>query len=365
MRISALTLEHFRSYDSLVLSFDDKGRQFFCGDNGSGKTNIVEAVSVLSQGRSCLKADLQNLVRFGGIFYKIRAEIVADDGEASSVESVFQTSPRRASAYFIKDIKAPLLSFIGVLPTIIFLPQDLDLFTGSPSGRRNFLDSLLSQLRPDYAAMRLEYERVLKQRNALLKRIAQGEAKESELDVWDTELATAGSGIVSRRSDALSTIGELLPAELERLAEKRTGIRVVPAFTGSSEQDPKTALLEVLQKYRSRDVILQTTTVGPHRDDWSIEDDSRDIAAIASRGQQRSILLALLFVNAALFKTVRRERPVILLDDVLSELDEDHQQALLTHLEDHQVIITSTHPVAQTDDLAVWTVRDGEVMPLR
>lgn len=363
MRISSLTLQHFRSYDSLVLTLSDKGRQFFCGDNGSGKTNIVEAVSVLSQGRSCLKADLQDLVRFGGTFYKIRAEIVSDAREATSVESVFQTSPRRASAYFVKDIKTPLLPFIGVLPTIIFLPQDLDLFTGPPSGRRNFLDSLLSQLRPDYAAMRLEYERVLKQRNALLKRIAQGEAKENELDVWDTELAHAGSDIVSRRGDALSTIGDLLSAELERLAEKRTGINVVPVFTGAGE-DPKTALIAALQKYRSRDVILQTTTVGPHRDDWRIEDDGRDIASIASRGQQRSILLALLFVNAALFKTVRKERPVILLDDVLSELDEDHQQALLTHLEDHQVIITSTHPVAQTEDLAAWTVRGGEVTPL-
>lgn len=362
MRITSLSLRHFRSYDSLDLRFGDTDRQYFFGDNGSGKTNIVEAISLLSHGRSCLKADLSDVVRFGDTFFKVRAETVGDDGQKRSVECVFQTSPRRGSAYFINDVRTPLLSFIGTVPTIIFLPQDLDLFTGSPSGRRNFLDSLLSQLRPDYAALRLEYERVLKQRNALLKRIAQGEAREAELDVWDSELVTAGAVIMTRRNDALSTIGDLLPGELMKLAENRTKIAVVPV-TSAVGTDPKQALLESLQKYRSRDVILQTTTTGPHRDDWRIEDDGKDIAVIASRGQQRSMLLAMLFVNAVLFKTVRHERPIILLDDVLSELDEHHQKALLTHLEDHQVIITATHPVAQASGLAAFTVRDGEVTP--
>lgn len=362
MRISSLSLQHFRSYESLDLVFSDAGRQYFFGDNGSGKTNIVEAISILSQGRSCLRADLPDVVRFGGMFFKVSAHLKADDGEEKSVECVFQTSPRKASAYFINDVRTPLLSFIGVLPTIVFLPQDLDLFTGSPSGRRNFLDSLLSQLKPDYAALRLDYERVLKQRNALLKRIAQGESKETELDVWDSELASAGAVIIERRRDALGVIGDLLPAELDRLAENRKDISVIPVSTAPGEE-PKDALLQALQKYRSRDVILQTTTVGPHRDDWRIEDEKRDIAVTASRGQQRSILLALLFVNAALFKTVRKERPVILLDDVLSELDEDHQQALLTHLQDHQVMITATHPTNQKGDLAAWSVADGEVTP--
>ena len=297
------------------------------------------------------------------MFFKIRADVTGDDQQPLSLECVFQTSPRRGSAYFINDVKTPLLSFIGVLPTIIFLPQDLDLFTGSPSGRRNFLDSLLSQLKPDYAALRLEYERVLKQRNALLKRISQGESKENELDVWDTELANAGSRIVSRRHDALMVINELLPAELERLAEARADVHVISASTASSD-DPVTSLLAALQKYRSRDIIIQTTTTGPHRDDWRIEDGGRDIAVTASRGQQRSILLGLLFVNAGLFHTLRSERPIILLDDVLSELDQHHQQALLSHLQDHQVIITSTHPVSQTKDLSVWNVlRGGEVTP--
>ncbi len=364
MRISSLSLKHFRSYDSLELEFGDLGRQFFCGDNGSGKTNIVEAVSLLSHGRSCLKADLSDTVRFGETFFKIRANVMGDDLESRSVECVFQISPRRASAYFVQDVRRPLLAFIGVVPTIIFLPQDLDLFTGPPSGRRNFIDSLLSQLKSDYATLRLEYERVLKQRNALLKRIAQGESNENELGLWDTELAAAGALIISRRNEAIATIGNFLPDELTRLAEMRKKIVVISAGTTTGD-DPKNALLVSLLKYRSRDIILQTTTTGPHRDDWRIEDDGKDIAVVASRGQQRTILLALLFVNAAMFRTIRRERPIILLDDILSELDKHHQKALLQHLHDHQVIITATHPVAQTEDLNVWNVREGTVTPLK
>lgn len=364
VRISSLSLKHFRSYDSLELEFGDLGRQFFCGDNGSGKTNIVEAVSLLSHGRSCLKADLSDTVRFGETFFKIRANVMGDDLESRSVECVFQISPRRASAYFVQDVRRPLLAFIGVVPTIIFLPQDLDLFTGPPSGRRNFIDSLLSQLKSDYATLRLEYERVLKQRNALLKRIAQGESNENELGLWDTELAAAGALIISRRNEAIATIGNFLPDELTRLAEMRKKIVVISAGTTTGD-DPKNALLVSLLKYRSRDIILQTTTTGPHRDDWRIEDDGKDIAVVASRGQQRTILLALLFVNAAMFRTIRRERPIILLDDILSELDKHHQKALLQHLHDHQVIITATHPVAQTEDLNVWNVREGTVTPLK
>ncbi len=359
MRIRSVSLQHFRSYDALVLAFSDAPLQFLEGPNGSGKTNIVEAMSILSQGRSCLRADHEEIIRFGSDFFKIRAELTNDESEETSVECVYQVSPRKASAYFVKDIKTPLLSFIGVLPTIVFLPQDLDLFTGPPAGRRNFIDALLSQLRPDYAAKRMEFERVLKQRNALLRRIANGEAQESELDLWDVELASAGALIVERRSDALSALGDVLPQELSALGEEWTEFTIgwVDARTGSLQN----ALLQSLQKYRSRDIILQTTSSGPHRDDWRITTGGRSIAHIASRGQQRAALLALLFVSASLFETVRKEKPVILLDDVLSELDDRHQSALLKRLSGHQVIVTSAHPPQETKGLTVWRVGDGRV----
>ncbi len=354
MRIRSLNLEQFRSYDRLSLQFGETSKHVFVGENGSGKTNIVEAVSLLSQGRSCLRADLPDAIRFGNDFFRVRADTISDIGEERTVECVFQTSPRKATAYFIRDIRTPLLSFIGAVPSIIFLPQDLDLFTGPPAGRRSFLDSLLSQLQPDYAAMRLEYERVLKQRNALLRRISDGMASENDLDLWDGQVAEVGGRIRERRSLALARIGEHMPGELAKLGE--TFGAVVTEQVLQSED-----LAESLRSNHSKDILLRTTTAGPHRDDWRILADSRNIGQFLSRGQQRAAFLALLFVSAGLFESIRHERPVILLDDVLSELDQAHQDALLKHLEGHQVFVTTTHPVAHVAGLTMWEVREGTV----
>jgi len=363
MRLQNIALEQFRSYDKLALSFQGDSSHMLSGENGSGKTNIMEAISLLSHGRSCLKADFEDMLRFGTDFFRIRADLLADAGEAKSVECVFQVSPRRATAYFVQDVRTPLLHFIGALPSIVFLPQDLDLFTGSPSGRRSFVDSLLSQLQPDYARLRMEYEKVLKQRNALLKQIVAGETKESDVDIWDEQLVAAALPVLTRRGELLSLINETIAPELSRLGEQWHDA-TMQIVSGVSSDTPDVALRDALKKYRSRDLILQSTTVGPHRDDWQLLAGNRNIALFASRGQQRTALLALLFVSAALFSTIRGERPVIILDDVLSELDENHQRALLLRLKSHQVFVTTTHPL-EHPDIQLWSVNKGVVVPQR
>ncbi len=354
MRLLSLSLSSFRSYESLTLDLSGTSSEILIGENGSGKTNIVEAISLLSQGRSCLKADFADMLRFGTDFFRVRADVRSDDGDQRSLECVFQMSPRKASAFFVQDVRTPLLSFIGTLPSITFLPQDLDLFTGLPSGRRGFLDALLCQLTPSYAALRLEYERILKQRNALLRRIGAGESPVSDLDLWDEQLAASGTGLREKRALVLGKIAELLPSEFDRLGETFDAL-TVETTAGSGD------LLADLRAGRSKDILLQTSTNGPHRDDWSIHANGHDVGRFLSRGQQRTGLLALLFVSAALFATIRREKPIILLDDVLSELDDGHQKALLKHLEGHQVFLTTTHPIPQMRGLRTWAVASGTV----
>lgn len=361
MRLTSLQLESFRSYNKLSLDFDE-GSQLFLGANGSGKTNIVEAISFLSQARSCLRAQPDEALRFEESFLKIRAGVQSDAGEESSLEYVFQVSPKRSSAFFLRDIRTPLLSFIGVLPTITFLPQALTLFTGSPSDRRSFLDALLTQLRPAFVAERMEYERILKQRNALLKQVASGEIEEHALDVWDEQLSLVGSTIIGERQSLLQEINAGLPLHIGSLGEQWKDTKVT--YTASSMGERPDDMRATLLRYRSRDIILQSTTIGPHRDDWTLLADGRDIGIFASRGQQRTALLALLFVSAGLFQRARGERPVILLDDVLSELDPAHQNALLTHLSGHQVFITATHPTEELADLTAWEVGGGKVRGL-
>ncbi len=359
VRVLSLSLQHFRSYDEAQLECFPSA-QMFVGKNGSGKTNILEALSILSQGRSCLRADLLDVIRFENLFFRISAEVEQDDGMKKKLECIVQSSPRRASAYFIQDIRTPLLQFIGALPTIVFLPQDMDIFSGPPSLRRSFLDSLLAQLYPEYASLRVEYERILKQRNALLKSIADAQSSLSDLDLWDEQLAQAAVPILQRRLRVFSAYNKILHHEVARLGQSWTQLMCQPIFTTglfSAREDLQAALLRA----RSRDVLVQTTSVGPHRDDWLMQYERGSVALFASRGEQRTTFLALLFASARLFQEFRAEKPVLLLDDVLSELDQDHQEALLTHFSDHQMFMTSVHQVPSVTSMQYFSVVHGHI----
>ncbi|MSR68060.1 DNA replication and repair protein RecF [Candidatus Peribacteria bacterium] len=364
MRLTSLSLEQFRSYDRISLDFSDTNRLVFVGENGAGKTNLVEAISFLSVGRSCLRAKPEDALRWGTDFFRMTAGTRSDEDEESSVEYVFQQSPRRQSAMFIRDVRTPLLQFIGALPTIVFLPQDLDIFTGSPSMRRSFLDVLLSQLKPDYAAKRIEYERVLKQRNAVLSRIADHEAGLDDLSLWDGRLAEIGAGLILLRDEMIVLFNRSLQKTIADLGE--TEWNDVRMMHDRKTRETEVAAIEaemrqLLLAARDRDLVLCSTTVGPHRDDWHLQALGHNVSLFASRGQQRAAFIALLLTSALLFKEVRGERPVILLDDVLSELDCHHQKALLSSLEGHQVFITTTHSVSLEQKCEVWEVGEGNV----
>jgi len=356
MRLHKLHLLGFRSYVESELTIDSTKRTLFYGNNGVGKTNIIEALSYLSAGRSCLRLSPDTAVRWGEMFFRLTAEIETDRGEPKTAEYVFQTSPRRQSACFINDLRTPLVSFIGTLPTIIFLPEHLDLFSGAPQGRRQFIDALLAQLFPSFPAERLEYDRVLKQRNAALKMIARNEAPMEDLTLWDETLARAALPISTKRREILSALSKELPAWVEHFGEVWQCIALdVQSRAGESEAE----FLQNLRDARKRDIILETTSVGPHRDDWVLTVESRPLATFASRGQQRTALLSLLVASSSLFTEYRNERPLILLDDVFSELDLHHQEALTTSLSDAQIIMTSTHDTVPHSSLIQRRVEEG------
>ncbi len=364
MRLSSFSFEQFRSYDRLHLDFSDADTQIFIGLNGAGKTNLVEAVSFLSIGRSCLRAEPQDAMRWGTDFFRLRTETQSDNGEPSNLEYVWQQSPRRQSALFIRDVKTPLLSFIGALPTIIFLPQDLDIFTGAPSARRSFLDVLLSQLKPDFASQRIEFERVLKQRNAVLSRIADHEASLEDLTLWDQRFIAAAARLILVRDEIITLFNRNLRETILSLGEREWTELCMVHDRKTKEVEVsaiESELLQLLLASRERDLAVCGTTIGPHRDDWHLRVLGHDIAVFASRGQQRAAFIALLLTSAVLFREVRGERPVILLDDVLSELDDHHQEALLSSLRGHQVFITAAHPVKTGLQSQVWNVSGGNV----
>ena len=362
MLLTSLHLEGFRSYDRAVVALDPSTRtHVLLGNNGAGKTNIVEAISFLSQGRSCLGVAPDLALRWGATHYRLRAACISDAGEALSIEYVFQVQPTRAIACFVRDVRVPYAQFIGRLPVVTFLPQHLDLFVGPPTQRRAFLDALLAQLDPEFLRLRLRFERTLTQRNTLLRAVQSSEASIDALDAWDREYATLGAAVQSRRFALTSTIAERLPPTLHALGEQWSSIDF-RLERGTQATDASLLVDEIcafLQARRSKDIAAGMTTSGPHRDDWTFTVDGHPFGSIASRGQQRAAFLALLFIAVSLCHERTGERPIVLLDDVFSELDVLHQHALLARCEGMQTIMTTAHALPELPGAFVYAVADG------
>lgn len=345
MRLTSLHLQQFRSYGDLQLQFSENDVHVLIGENGAGKTNILESITILSLIRSTLGVEEPALLQWGTDYYRIRGQVQSDAGDHKTIEVVSQQVPRVQKACFLNDVKMQVDKMVGILPTVLFLPQDLQLFSGAPANRRKFLDRLLSQVSPQYLALLMQYQKVLKQRNSLLKRVSERRANESELDLWDDQLASLAAPITIARLELIGTLQLTLPEEVRSLGEEHwEDIRLVYERKGDATEEAALRLeyRKRLLQNRQRDCILQATTIGPHREDWSIHVDGRDITSFASRGQQRASLLALLLLQVSYLELRCGEKPVILLDDVFSELDDNHQCRLLDSLQGYQVFITTT-----------------------
>lgn len=363
MKLSRLSLQNFRNYGDASIEFEGENVHLFVGPNGAGKTNILEAVSVLSLTKSCLSADDEEVVRWGEQFFRVRGEGTTDDGEEITGEVVSQFAPKRGKACFLNDVRRGIGEMVGAIPSVVFLPQDLELFTGSPAQRRSYFDRLLSQVSPAYLETFLAYQKILKQRNALLRSIAQGVSREEDLSVWDERVAQTGSVITLRRLELVEVLQCSLLQELRSLGESFADAKIVYERKGEgrTEEELSAELAELLQMNRRRDIVLQSTSVGPHRDDWTIVADGHPLPSFASRGQQRAAVLALLMLQISYLELQRGERPIVLLDDVFSELDDAHQHALLDSFSTHQVLITATHVPPLLGSAVLWRVEEGRV----
>ncbi|MDA0376231.1 MAG: DNA replication/repair protein RecF [bacterium] len=364
MRLTSLSLQQFRSYPEHRMEFGEENVHVLVGVNGVGKTNILEAISILSLTKSCQKADETDIITWGQDFYRIKADISSDTEGDKTLELVSQISPRKQKACFINDVKVPINQMVGALPTVVFLPQDLELFTGSPSSRRTFLDQLLCQVSPEYMQVLMQYQKIIKQRNSLLRRIADGSARRTDLTVWDEKAAETGAVVMLRRLELCEMLQCTFGQELSSLGEDWDDAQIIYERKGEARDfgTAKSEMMDLLSHFQNRDIVLQSTTIGPHRDDWKVIVDGRDISTFASRGQQRTAVLALLFLEVSYLEIQRGEKPVILLDDVFSELDDHHQASLLQSFEEHQVIITTTHVPIEVYGARIWNIEDQKLV---
>jgi len=387
MWIRRLTLSHFRNYTALELELP-KGLTLVLGDNAQGKSNLLEAVFLLATTKSERVPTDGGLIDWAALddpqpVARVFAE-VERAGDEIEVEIAIAGRPRPGDRTRVPASKRLRLNgvakrqagFVGQLMAVLFTTDDMDLIGGAPSGRRRYLDVMLSQIDPQYAEASRQYAKVVQQRNALLKRIQTGESGPDELDFWDEELGGHGATLFARRAEGMNTLAghasaahrELSGGVEELTATYQPRLEGWDAERCLAESDALAgAMQETLRRNRPRDSAAGMTLSGPHRDDIDLELDGAPAGSFASRGQQRTAALALRLAEARFMAEERGDLPVVLLDDVLSELDEERRRAVLGSLgEWDQLIITSADADRFAEDIApdaVYRVRAGILEP--
>ncbi len=355
MRITKLWLQDFRSYESLELPLD-VGLTAIVGANGIGKTNLLEALGLLATLKSFRGAPTESLIRRGAESAIIRAEGIRDDRD---VLIELEVAKRRTRAQVNRQRLQRSRDLLGALRITVFAPDDLALVKEGPSVRRGFLDDVLVALDPKADAVLRDLERILKQRNALLRQ-SHGRLDEAglmTLDVWDAKLATTGTDVTNRRESLVAQLLPLVEESYAILAGKPVPLSA--DYIRSWETD---SLAAALEDERQTDIRRGVTSVGPHRDELSLRLDGLASRTEASQGEQRTLALALRLAGHLLVTGVLGEPPLLLLDDVLSELDADRSSALLDNLPEGQTVITSaTDLPPQTKPDRVLTFDDGGV----
>ena len=349
MRITSLRLRSYRNYEELHLDFD-AGVQIFLGANAQGKTNIIEALYYAAFGRSHRTSSDVELIRMGTDGAHIALSFLRHDVPAE-LSFTFRRGARRRIEYAGSPLKQREL--VGILPMVLFSPEDLFLVKGAPALRRRYLDAELSQASPAYYGELLRYTHILRQRGALLKDIRERLAPPDALLPWDAQLAKSAAYIVTRRIAATEQLGALsarVQAVLAAGEELALSYEIAHAPAElASDKDGMTERLELwynemLHDGRARDIARATTGIGPHLDDLVLSTSGMSLRSYGSQGQQRTGALALKLAELFYLRDRVGEAPILLLDDVMSELDADRRRALLSFIRSEQIqtFITAT-----------------------
>jgi len=350
--IQRLKIENFRNHIKTDISFDKI--TVLIGSNGSGKSNILEAVGMISFCRSFRNENAKNLIKYDQDFCKINSD---------HLEVILSKTPRLSLRAKENGAVRKLSDFIGIIPSVIFSPETLSIVTGSPGERRRFLDLLICQFDKDYLSCLIDYERIRKQRNFLLQRIFERLSEESELLFWDEKLIENAQKIYSKRNESVDFFNQFLSEVYAKIAGD-------PASQLFVRYEPKVNLLELLHNNRRREIAAGKTLFGPHRDDFSFILNNVELANFASRGEIRSAVMALKVAEIAFLKEQRKKsyrntEPVLLLDDIFSEFDKERREHLGEIIQQYQTIITTTESEHLSSDLIrkakIIKVKNGKI----
>jgi DNA replication and repair protein RecF len=385
VRLTRLLLEDFRSYPSAELH-PEPGLTIVAGPNGAGKTNLLEAIFVAVTGRSHRAGSDAELVRHARPFARVRLDLSDEVGAATSrVELVVPAEdapPEIRKRVTVNGLPRRASAIGDTVRVVLFRPEEMLLLVGAPSERRRFLDAILAQRHRAAARDLTELARILAQRNALLRAIRREEATPDDLAFWDEQLAQVASRVMAARLNLVADLAAAIPALHDAVAppdERGEQVRLIYADTlkdawperpPATQHAPALAQLEAAYRRRILDVREKelwngVSLVGPHRDDLRVELAGREVATHASRGQQRTIILAMKLAETDLLGADGAPTPIVLLDDVFSELDADRSdRSLSLLLERGQVLVTmadlATLPAGRRG-VTIWQVGDGRL----
>ncbi|HHX73669.1 MAG TPA: DNA replication/repair protein RecF [Firmicutes bacterium] len=369
MYIEAVKLHNFRNYSQLELTLDER-LNFFVGENAQGKTNLLEALFFAATGRSFRTRNDEELIRWGQDSCEVAVRVVHKRG-AEKLHLLCRQNPKQ-KLYSSNGLQLPRADYLGRLYPVLFTPEDLAIVKGAPQQRRKFFDEQISKIYPIYEIELKRFSRVLRQRNRLLKLRQEKSLGSPELESWNEQLAVLGARIMQRRLFALRRL-----SLLSRLAHRRlTGGEetlvlqyqsAVPLREGAGEDELQSGILAVLREQARREARLGQTLVGPHRDDVRLLINGKSAHLYASQGQQRTLVLALKLAEIEFIRGESGEFPLLLLDDVFSELDGKRRKLLVESIEGRvQTMLTAT----AAERFAffrrsgkLFTITRGEVFP--
>lgn len=333
--ISHVRVQHVRTHSDYSLTVSPT-TTLITGANGSGKTSLIEAVYIALQGSSFRGSDA-DVLQSDADWYRI--DISFDDGSERTVK--FEPAKQSGKKQFIFDGKTHYrLTHQYKYPVVLFEPEDLRLLNGSPTRRRQFIDKFISQLDPEYAVSIRRYDRALKQRNTLLKRPY---VSADDLFAWNVSLSEYGAYIITRRIHFVDQLNERLNSTYKAISRGADAVSM--HYSYHSAANLKQKLLSELHAHTEKDTILGFTSTGPHRHDVLFDFNGSPALTVASRGEVRTIILALKFLEVDIIESLTAKKPIILLDDVFSELDNDRQATVVKQFASHQTIVASVGAV--------------------
>ncbi|MCR4722119.1 MAG: DNA replication/repair protein RecF [Lachnospiraceae bacterium] len=334
MKINRLELANFRNYESLNVNFSDKVNILY-GENAAGKTNILEAIYMCATTRSQRQSKEKDMIRFGCDEAHLRM-IASDDISERRIDMQLSKSKGKGVALDGQPLMRAGQLF-GLIGIISFCPDDLSMIKAGPSERRHFIDVEASQTDRLYMHNLSSYNKVLAQRNNLLKQVSVNKELLGTLDVWDEQLVEYGSYLIEKRAEFIEKLEQIAKPVHKAVSGEKEDIRLIYV--------PDTQIKDFKDRLfmnRERDIMSTFTTTGPHRDDIEFEINGKNARTFGSQGQQRTTALSLKLAEIELVKNISSKAPILLLDDVLSELDRNRQTQLLGFTQGVQTFITCT-----------------------